>query len=84
MSWPQYSGDVDRWREDALCAEIGDIELFFPGNGGSAAPAKRVCARRPVIAACRAYAVAHHVRHGVWGGLSERELRRLMHREEAA
>ncbi len=64
------------WQEEALCAQT-DPEAFFPEKGGSTREAKRVCGRCPVRAQCLEYAVAHDERFGIWGGLSERERRRL-------
>lgn len=71
------------WREDALCAQ-SDPEAFFPDKGGSAAEAKRVCARCPVQAACLDYALRNDERFGVWGGMSERERRRMRSAASAA
>ncbi len=67
------------WQEQALCAQT-DPEAFFPEKGGSTREAKRVCARCPVRQQCLEYAVAHDERFGIWGGLSERERRRLKRR----
>jgi WhiB family redox-sensing transcriptional regulator len=64
------------WTESALCAEI-DPEAFFVEKGGSARPAKRVCGSCEVRAECLACALENDDRFGVWGGLSERERRRL-------
>ncbi|HVA61312.1 MAG TPA: WhiB family transcriptional regulator [Mycobacteriales bacterium] len=64
------------WRGDALCAET-DPEAFFPEKGGSTREAKRVCVGCEVRGACLEYALAHDERFGIWGGLSERERRRL-------
>jgi len=35
--------------------------------------AKAVCAQCPVLAACRAHALAVQEPYGIWGGLSEEE-----------
>jgi len=59
-----------------LCAQT-DPEVFFPEKGGSVREAKAVCAGCPVRAQCLEHALAHDERFGVWGGLSERERRRL-------
>jgi WhiB family redox-sensing transcriptional regulator len=67
------------WRSAALCAQT-DPELFFPEKGGSPAPALRVCRVCPVRLPCLAFALAGDERHGVWGGLSERERRRVRRR----
>jgi len=64
------------WVADGLCAET-DPEAFYPEKGGSAREAKRVCTHCTVRAECLSYALAHDERFGVWGGLSERERRRM-------
>ncbi|OBG84323.1 transcription factor WhiB [Mycobacterium sp. NS-7484] len=66
----------DQWQERALCAQT-DPEAFFPEKGGSTREAKRICQGCEVKDACLEYALAHDERFGIWGGLSERERRRL-------
>jgi WhiB family redox-sensing transcriptional regulator len=68
--------DGATWKDDALCAET-DPEAFFPEKGGSTREAKRVCAGCSVQAECLQYALDNDERFGIWGGLSERERRRL-------
>lgn len=68
--------DEDQWQERALCAQT-DPEAFFPEKGGSTREAKRICQGCEVRDACLEYALAHDERFGIWGGLSERERRRL-------
>jgi WhiB family transcriptional regulator, redox-sensing transcriptional regulator len=65
-----------RWRELAAFRGI-DLEVFFPGRGESAEPARRVCAACPVRQACLDYAISNRISHGIWGGLTERERRAL-------
>jgi WhiB family transcriptional regulator, redox-sensing transcriptional regulator len=80
------AGDDDlAWQNRALCAET-DPEAFFPEKGGSVREAKRVCRDCEVRAECLEYALATDERFGIWGGLSERERRRLKRasREELA
>ena len=67
------------WQERALCAQT-DPEAFFPEKGGSTREAKRICTGCEVRAECLEYALAHDERFGIWGGLSERERRRLKRR----
>jgi hypothetical protein len=77
---PPASGFVERdtaWQNDALCAQV-DLKMFFPDKGGSAKPAKKICGLCPVRDECLAYAIETRQRFGIWGGKSERELRRLM------
>lgn len=64
------------WQVDALCAQT-DPEAFFPEKGGSTRDAKKVCTACPVRQECLAYALEKDERFGIWGGLSERERRRL-------
>jgi hypothetical protein len=59
-----------------LCAQT-DPEAFFPEKGGSTREAKRICQGCEVRDACLEYALAHDERFGIWGGLSERERRRI-------
>ena len=67
-----YHAGPQPWAVDALCAQVG-TEVFYPGQGESAAPAKRVCAACPVRVECLTYALDNHEQHGIWGGLSIRE-----------
>lgn len=66
----------DQWQDRALCAQT-DPEAFFPEKGGSTREAKKICLGCEVRAECLEYALAHDERFGIWGGLSERERRRL-------
>ena len=70
------AGDDESWRLSALCGET-DPEAFFPEKGGSTRDAKRVCTGCEVRAECLEFALANDERFGIWGGLSERERRRL-------
>ena len=67
------------WQGEAVCAQT-DPEAFFPEKGGSTREAKRVCQSCDVRQECLEYALAHDERFGIWGGLSERERRRLKRR----
>ena len=69
------------WQENALCA-VTDPEAFFPEKGGSTREAKRVCTQCDVRVDCLGYAIAHDERFGIWGGLSERERRKLKKAQE--
>lgn len=75
----EIDGDPLAWQEDALCAQT-DPEAFFPEKGGSTRDAKRICGQCTVRAECLEYALKNDERFGIWGGLSERERRRLRRR----
>lgn len=81
---PQPS-DED-WSSRAICPQT-DPEAFYPEKGGSTKEAKRICRECPVQKQCLQWALDNDERFGVWGGLSERERRRLkrgIHPGEAA
>ncbi len=54
--------------------------LFFPSDGVGVEHARRICADCPVKDLCLEYALSHRIDHGVWGGCSERERRRILKR----
>jgi WhiB family redox-sensing transcriptional regulator len=64
------------WRYRAACRGA-DLTVFFPGRGGSAEPARQICASCPVRQPCLDYALSHGITHGIWGGLTERDRRPL-------
>jgi WhiB family redox-sensing transcriptional regulator len=76
-----YSGDNNplSWQRDALCSQT-DPEAFFPEKGGSTRDAKRICSGCDVRQQCLDYALKNDERFGIWGGLSERERRKLKKR----
>ncbi|GAB3048193.1 WhiB family transcriptional regulator [Sediminivirga luteola] len=78
MLFGESDGTLD-WQDEALCAQT-DPEAFFPEKGGSTREAKQVCNSCEVKAQCLEYALANDERFGIWGGLSERERRKLKKR----
>ncbi len=64
------------WQERANCLGV-DPDLFFPERGASTKEAKAVCNGCEVRLECLEYALAHGEKFGIWGGMSERERRRL-------
>lgn len=75
---------IPAWTKDAACAST-DPDGFFPEKGGTTRDHKRVCNGDgtphrppcPVRDDCLAYAIDNDERFGIWGGLSERERRRI-------
>ena len=71
---------VDRsWQRQANCMGV-DPDLFFPERGASTREAKEVCRGCVVRADCLEYALANGEKFGIWGGLSERERRKIRRR----
>ena len=65
------------WQRWAACRGA-DPELFFPQRGEPPKPAKKICASCLVRSDCLAYAMTEPFeRFGIWGGMSERERRKL-------
>ena len=79
----QHVADEDEnplaWQSDSLCAQT-DPEAFFPEKGGSTRDAKKICTSCEVRTQCLEYALSNDERFGIWGGLSERERRKLRKR----
>ena len=66
----------DPWKQSANCLGV-DPDLFFPERGASTREAKRVCSACVVREECLEYALANGEKFGIWGGMSERERRRV-------
>ena len=78
-AYDSEDSDALAWQADALCAQT-DPEAFFPEKGGSTRDAKRICGQCEVKSECLEYALKNDERFGIWGGLSERERRKLKRR----
>jgi WhiB family redox-sensing transcriptional regulator len=74
---------AERWMERAKCRGAAPSE-FFPSDGTGVETAQRVCDGCPVRRDCLEYALRHRIEHGVWGGASERERRRILRRRKVA
>ena len=64
------------WMAQGNCADKAP-ELFFPSDGVGVEVAKRICESCPVQDGCREHALYNRIDHGVWGGTSERQRRRI-------
>ncbi len=65
------------WVTQRNCADT-DPNVFFPSDGAGVIAAQRICRECPVKEPCREYALANNITHGVWGGTSERQRRRIL------
>lgn len=73
---PQMAPDPD-WAEQGLCRTHPEPDLWFLDVGRSSAPAKAICAACPVRDECLEHALRVNEKHGIWGGTTEKERRRL-------
>ncbi len=71
------------WMLRARCRGV-DPDLFYPERGAPGSQAKAVCRACDVREDCLDYALANGEKFGVWGGLSERERRRVRRRSTLA
>lgn len=67
----------DEWMAAAACREVAP-EVMFPVDGAGVEAAKRICAECVVQEECLEYALTTRQDHGVWGGTSERQRRRML------
>jgi WhiB family redox-sensing transcriptional regulator len=74
---PRPVADEWEWQYQGSCRDLPS-EMFFHPDGERGPrrrnrenTAKAICATCPVIAACRAHALAVQEPYGIWGGLSE-------------
>ena len=71
------------WMARGRCRELPP-DTFFPSDGLGVEVARRICESCPVKAPCLEYALAARIDHGVWGGASERERRRILRQRRIA
>ena len=64
------------WMATGKCRDVPPA-VFFPNDGVGVDAARRICADCPVKSPCLEYALLNRIDHGVWGGASERERRRI-------
>ncbi len=64
------------WQSRANCMGV-DPDLFFPERGASTKEAKEVCRGCVVKDECLEFALRNSEKFGIWGGMSERERRRV-------
>ncbi len=64
------------WQDYANCRGA-DADLFFPERGASTRRAKSICKACDVRTDCLEYAIVNGEKFGIWGGMSERERRRV-------
>lgn len=69
--------DREPWMDGALCAQMGDFDVFFPPKGHPSREAKDICSRCDVISECALYALTNTELQGIWGGLSDRDRIRM-------
>ena len=64
-------------KSDLPCRTF-DPDLWFSDAPAELELAKSLCVDCPVRVECLEYALKYRIDHGVWGGCSERERRRIL------
>ena len=68
-----------KWRSIGLCKGSDTMVFYPPSDDDSLAEeAKMICSMCAVRKPCLEFALANREKHGVWGGLTERERRRVL------
>ena len=80
---PTIEGTASAWMSRGACAQ-SDPNVFFPHDGVGVEVAKAICSDCRITGPCLEYALAHRIEHGVWGGCSERQRRRILRDRRAA
>lgn len=65
------------WMAEGNCA-AHNPSTFFPSDGVGVEVARKICDDCPVKMECLEYALVNRIDHGVWGGTSERQRRRIL------
>ena len=65
------------WMEKSACIDVSP-DVFFPSDGVGVIVAKSICDNCLVSESCLEYALQNQIDHGVWGGRSERQRRKIL------
>ena len=68
-------GGVPPWIYGAPCGE--DPDMWFPKYAADSGPAVAVCKTCPHRLPCLTWALHEDIEEGIWGGLTERQRRKL-------
>lgn len=74
----RYPGDTDlTWREEANCKGVPQGVFFARHGGDRYDEARQICRACAVKQTCLEFALRNDCQYGMWGGLNEKERRRL-------
>ena len=76
---PHDPDSVTAWMAEGNC-RLHPPATFFPSDGVGVERARKICRNCPVVETCLEFALEERIDHGVWGGCSERERRRILKR----
>jgi WhiB family redox-sensing transcriptional regulator len=67
----------ESWRKKAKCATVPRTS-FFPVGRSSSKEALAACAQCEVVEQCLKYALENNITHGIWGGKTESQRKRMV------
>ena len=76
---PHDPDSTTAWMADGNC-RLHPPATFFPSDGVGVDRARKICRDCPVLSKCLEFSLDERIDHGVWGGCSERERRRILKR----
>ena len=79
---PHDPDSATLWMAEGNC-RLHPPATFFPSDGAGVDRARKICKDCPVVGTCLEFALEERIDHGVWGGCSERERRRILKRRRA-
>jgi WhiB family redox-sensing transcriptional regulator len=71
VGWPD-------WRQSGACGDMNPDDLFADPGSPDEVRVLAACAACPVRRQCLAFAVEQGIADGIWGGMTEGDLRRLL------
>jgi len=74
---PHDPDSITAWMAEGNC-RLHPPATFFPSDGVGVDRARKICKDCPVKSTCLEFALDERIDHGVWGGCSERERRRIL------
>src|SRR5690606_40718327 len=82
VRWNRYAPvpepDPQSWRDDAVCHNDPNPELWFADHEQDTSQAKALCSWCPVRDECLNFALERGEKWGVWGGMTTDERNRLL------
>lgn len=67
------------WMDEGACFQTPPSTFFpFEGDDAGVEKAKAICATCSHVERCGDYALTNRIDYGIWGGLSEKDRRRII------
>lgn len=75
---PQITNNQS-WKNRANCRDYPKaLDIFYSNEKRKKEQAKEICAACPVRHVCLSFALENEIKYGIWGGVEEGEIRKLI------